>query len=303
MISPVTAAPQSRNIAAIAHTLFAMAMFAAGDATLKQLMASYGVGQVLFLSGLAALAVIVPIIWRSGMLAGIRSKRPFGNLLRVAAGLAGQVLLALALKRLPLADTTAIMFSVPLFVTALSVPFLGERVGWRRWGAVLAGFGGVLLITRPGIGALDPAMLLAVAASFGFSLMIVATRWLSRTEQSLSLVLYIITGYTIYGAVLAPFHWVAPPAADLGLFAALGLFYALGYYIEVRALSMAPVAVVAPFMYTTLFWAVLIGWFAWGEWPAANVWAGAAVIIASGLYILFREIRAHAAPMTGPSRL
>lgn len=303
MVPSGTAAPQSRNIAAIAHTLFAMAMFAAGDASLKQLMATYTVGQVLFLSGLAALAVIVPVMWRGGLLAGIRTKRPLGNLLRVVAGLAGQVLLALALRRLPLADTAAIMFSVPLFVTALSIPLLGERVGWRRWGAVIAGFAGVLLITRPGSGALDPAMLLAIVASFSFSLMIIATRWLSRTEQSLSLVLYIITGYTLYGAVLAPFQWVAPPAADLGLFAALGLFYALGYYIEVRALSLAPVAVVMPFMYTTLFWAVLIGWFAWGEWPAANVWAGAAVIIASGLYILFREIRAHAGSVTGPSRL
>ena len=303
MVPSGTAAPRSRNIAAIAYTLFAMAIFAAGDATLKQLMATYAVGQVLFLSGLAALAVIVPAMWRGGLLAGIRTKRPLGNLLRVAFGVVGQVLLALALKRLPLADTTAIMFSAPLFVTALSAPLLGERVGWRRWGAVIVGFIGVLLITRPGIGALDPAMLLAVAAAFVFSLMIIATRWLSRTEQRLSLVLYIIAGYTLYGAVLAPFQWVAPPAADLGLFAALGLFFALGYYVEVKGLSLAPVAVITPFMYTTLFWAVVIGWFAWGEWPAANVWAGAAVIIASGLYILFREIRAHAASMTGASRL
>ena len=280
-----------------------MAMFAAGDATLKQLMATYAVGQVLFLSGLISLAVIVPIMWRAGELAHVRTKRPIGNLLRIAAGLAGQVMLALALKRLPLADTIAIMFSVPLFVTAFSVPLLGEHVGWRRWGAVIVGFGGVLIITRPGVAALDPAMVLAVGASLGFALMITATRWLSRTERSLPLLLYIITGYTVYGAVLTPFQWVSPPAADFGLFAALGLFYTLGYFMEVRALSLAPVAVITPFMYTALLWAVLFGWLVWGEWPAANVWAGAAVMVASGLYILFREIKAHAATVSGPTRL
>ena len=280
-----------------------MAMFAAGDATLKQLMATYAVGQVLFLSGLISLAVLVPIMWRAGELAHVRTKRPIGNLLRIAAGLAGQVMLALALKRLPLADTIAIMFSVPLFVTAFSVPLLGEHVGWRRWGAVIVGFGGVLIITRPGVAALDPAMVLAVGASLGFALMITATRWLSRTERSLPLLLYIITGYTVYGAVLSPFEWVSPPAADFGLFAALGLFYTLGYFMEVRALSLAPVAVITPFMYTALLWAVLFGWLVWGEWPAANVWAGAAVMVASGLYILFREIKAHAATVSGPTRL
>ena len=297
------AGSEPRNVGAILRVLTAMAMFAAGDATLKQLMATYAVGQVLFLSGLISLAVLVPIMWRAGELAHVRTKRPIGNLLRIAAGLAGQVMLALALKRLPLADTIAIMFSVPLFVTAFSVPLLGEHVGWRRWGAVIVGFGGVLIITRPGVAALDPAMVLAVGASLGFALMITATRWLSRTERSLPLLLYIITGYTVYGAVLSPFEWVSPPAADFGLFAALGLFYTLGYFMEVRALSLAPVAVITPFMYTALLWAVLFGWLVWGEWPAANVWAGAAVMVASGLYILFREIKAHAATVSGPTRL
>lgn len=297
------AGAEPRNVGAILRVLTAMAMFAAGDATLKQLVATYAVGQVLFLSGLISLAVLVPIMWRAGEFAHVRTRRPIGNLLRIAAGLAGQILLALALKRLPLADTTAIMFSVPLFVTAFSVPLLGEHVGWRRWGAVIVGFGGVLIITRPGVGALEPAMVLAVGASLGFALMITATRWLSRTERSLPLLLYMITGYTAYGAVLTPFQWVSPPAADFGLFAALGLFYTLGYFMEVRALSLAPVAVITPFMYTALLWAVLFGWLAWGEWPAANVWAGAAVMTASGLYILFREIKAHSATVSGPTRL
>ena len=303
MAAPGTAGPDSRNVAAIGRTLAAMAMFAAGDATLKQLVATYSVGQVLFFSGLISLGVIVPIMWRAGQLGAIRTGRPLGNMLRVAAGLTGQILLALALRRLPLGDTVAIMFSVPIFVTAFSVPLLGERVGWRRWSAVIAGFGGVLLITRPGVGVLDPAMALAMGASLGFALMIIATRWLSSTEKSLPLLLYIITGYTVYGAVLTPFHWVAPPLADFGLFAALGLFYTVGYFMELRALSLAPVGVITPFMYTALLWAVLFGWLVWGEWPAANVWAGAGVMTASGLYILFREIRARADTVSGPTRL
>ena len=303
MAAPGTAASEPRNVGAILRVLVAMAMFSAGDATLKQLVATYGVGQVLFLSGLISLAVLVPVIWRAGELAAIRTKRPIGNLLRIAAGLAGQILLALALKRLPLADTTAIMFSVPLFVTAFSVPLLGEHVGWRRWSAVIVGFGGVLVITRPGVGALEPAMVLAVGASLGFALMITATRWLSRTERSLPLLFYMITGYTVYGAVLTPFEWVTPPAADFALFAALGLFYTIGYFMEVRALSLAPVGVITPFMYTALLWAVLFGWLAWGELPTDNVWAGAAIMVASGLYILFREIKAHATSVTGPARL
>ncbi len=303
MAPSATTGPEPRNVGAISRVLTAMAMFAAGDATLKELVATYAVGQVLFLSGLISLAVLVPIMWRAGELGEIRTKRPIGNLLRVAAGLVGQILLALALKRLPLADTTAIMFSVPLFVTAFSAPLLGERVGWRRWSAVIVGFGGVLLITRPGIGALDPAMVLAIGASLGFALMITATRWLSRTERSLPLLLYMITGYTVYGAVLTPFQWVTPAAADFALFAALGVFYTLGYYMEVRALSLAPVGVITPFMYTALLWAVLFGWLIWGELPAANVWAGAALMVASGLYILYREIKAHTAAVSGPVRL
>ena len=298
-----TTGPESRNVAAISRVLAAMALFAAGDATLKQLVATYSVGQVLFFSGLISLAVIVPIMWRAGQLEAIRTGRPLGNLLRVGAGLAGQILLALALRRLPLADTVAIMFSVPIFVTAFSAPLLGERVGWRRWSAVIVGFGGVLLITRPDAGALDPAMALAIGASLGFALMIIATRWLSSTEKSMPLLLYIITGYTVYGAVLTPFQWVAPPPADFGLFAALGLFYTLGYFMELRALSLAPVAVITPFMYTALLWAVLFGWLVWGELPGANVWTGAAVMIASGLYILFREIRTRGATASGPARL
>ena len=229
MAVPGTAGPDSRNVGAILRVLTAMAMFAAGDATLKLLMATYGVGQVLFLSGLISLVVLVPTMWRAGELAHVRTRRPIGNLLRIAASLAGQDTVgarrsSACRSPIPPRSCSRCRCSSP----PSRCPWLGEHVGWRRWGAVMVGFGGVLIITRPGVGALEPAMVLAVGASLGFALMITATRWLSRTERSLPLLLYVITGYTVYGAVLTPFQWVSPPAADLGLFAALGLFYTLG---------------------------------------------------------------------------
>ena len=169
------------------------------------------------------------------------------------------------------------------------MPFLGEAVGPRRWLAVIVGFLGVLVMVRPGAGAFQPEALLVVLAALGYALSMLITRRLTRTETNAAILFYSTAGSTLANALLLPFFWITPTTGDLGLFAGLGLIGGIGSFFMVLAYRHAPAAVVAPFDYTALLWATLIGWLVWHELPDATVWFGAAVVVASGLYIIHRE--------------
>ena len=195
------------------------------------------------------------------------------------------------LKYLPLAEATSLIFAAPMFITALSVPLLREHVGWRRWAAVTIGFVGVLIIVRPGAAAFQPASLYVVATAALYALFMTAARWIDRRESFWTMMFYLVLFPMLFSGAIVPAVWQAVQMNHLALFLGMAVFGTLGMTLISQAFRMAPAAVVAPFDYTALVWASLLGWLFWGEIPGLWTYAGAAVIIASGIYIVARETR------------
>ena len=276
----------------IAFALIGVFVFATQDAIAKWLVADYPVMEILFFRGLFALIPAAIIVHRTGGMATLRTKRLPLHLGRAALMFAALVCFYLAIRTMPLADAIAISFSAPLFMAALSMPLLGERVGPRRWAAVVIGFIGVLVAARPGAGMFDTAALLVVGASLCYALTMIATRRLTRSETAGAVMIYFNLASLALAGVFMPLQWVTPEPADAVLLCAIGLIGGVGAYFTVQSLRLAPVAVIAPFDYSSLLWATLYGYLLWSDLPGAAVLTGAAIIIGSNLYILHRETRA-----------
>lgn len=282
---------QERIGLGIAAMLAGMAAMSTMDAMAKWLGEGYPIGEIVFFRNLFALPVIGLIVMRGGGLASLRIGWPLGHVLRAGCGLAAMFTFFTGLRTLPLAEAISIGFAAPLFVTALSVPILGERVGVRRWSAVVVGFVGVLVMTRPGAAAFQPAALLILAAALFYALAMLITRRQARSDTTPAILFYGTALSLAASLLVLPFGWRAPDAADLPVFVAIGLVGGLGMAFMTQAYRHAPAAVVASFDYTALVWGVLIGWLVWRELPDAWVWLGAGIVIASGLYIIRRETR------------
>jgi drug/metabolite transporter (DMT)-like permease len=263
------------------------------DAIAKWLGAGYPIVELVFFRHLFAFVPILFVIWQGGGLAALKFHWRLGHILRGAFGLGAIFSFFMGLRYLPLAEAMSIGFAAPLFVTALSVPLLGERVGPRRWGAVVTGFLGVLVMTRPGAEAFRPEALFILAAALCYALAMLVTRRLARTDTTPAIMLAGTTLSLVVSGLALPFGWRAPLGGDLLIFATMGLIGGTGMYFMTQAYRYAPAAVVAPFDYTALLWGTLIGWLVWHELPGANVWLGAAIVVASGLYIIHREARAR----------
>ena len=279
---------------AVGCFLVAILLFAAMDTMIKVLSAAYPVPQLMFVRSAVALLMVggFTLVRGGGLtggLAALRTRRPWGHVWRAFAGLISMGCFFYAFKHLPLAEVYVLSFAGPLFITALSAPLLGERVGWRRWAAVLAGFGGVVVMAQPSTGAPVLPVLVGLCAAFFYALAALAVRGLSRTETSASIVLYLLLTTTLVSGALALPVWVAPTAVELALMAAVGALGAGAQVLLTQAFRRAPPAVVAPFEYTGMVWASLFGWLVFGDLPTPPVLAGAMVIIGSGLYILHRE--------------
>ena len=184
-----------------------------------------------------------------------------------------------------------LIFAAPVFITALSAIVLKEHVGWRRWLAVLAGFAGVLIVVRPGSSAFQAASLFPVATAVLYAALMISARWVDKRESVWTLMLYLTGAGALISALVMPFVWTAVRPGDLWLFFGIALFGTAGITMMTQAFRFAPAAVVAPFDYTALIWATLMGWVFWGEIPDVMTYLGAAVIIASGVYIVWRESR------------
>ncbi len=281
------------GIAGMVAGIFAMSIM---DALAKWLGASYPIGEVVFFRYLFALPPALFILWQQrGGRASLVLRWRTGHLLRAIFGLGATATFFLGLRYLPLAEALSIAFAAPLFVTALSVPILGERVGPRRWAAVVVGFLGVLIMTRPGAEAFRPEALYILVAALCYALAMLVTRRLARTDTTPAIMLSGICVSLVVSGLALPFGWRTPEGADFWLFVLLGLVGGIGMYFMTQAYRYAPAAVIAPFDYTALIWGTLFGWLLWRELPGANVWLGAAVVIASGLYIVHRETRVHGA--------
>jgi len=269
----------------------AVLCFTVMDALIKHLAGRYPTLQLVFARNVFALIPVIYPLMKDGGFKLLRTRRPVGHALRAVFGLISMCCFFYAYGQLELATVIAIGFSAPLFMTALSVPMLGEPVGWRRWTAVLVGFAGVLIMTRPGVGMLEASALIAVLGAFLYALVVVVIRKLGATEHPATIVLYFtFTSAMVSGAAM-PFLWVTPSLADWPFLVGIGLLGGVAQLTMTRAFMQAPVAVIAPFEYSSMLWAVTLGYFFWGEVPDRWVWVGTAIVVGSGLYILYRETR------------
>ncbi|AHV91435.1 eamA-like transporter family protein [Bordetella holmesii 41130] len=259
------------------------------DAQAKWLGASYSPIQILFLRALIAAPVVLVLAACLGGRRSLRTRHPGIHLLRGAINIVSASCFYLGLNYLPLAENTAIAFAAPLFVTALSVFLLKERVDGRRWLAVAAGFAGVLVIVRPGSASFQLAALLPLVTALLYAVMMITARTIGKAEGMLTTMFYIVAGQLVCSAVLIPWFWQAPRMNDLPLFAGVAVFSTLGLTLITQGFRIGPASVVAPFDYTGLLWATLLGWLIWGETPALSATLGAVFIAGSGLYIAWRE--------------
>ncbi len=251
---------------------------------------------VFFRNAFAFIPVLLYVSQTSG-LGVLKTKRPIGHLIRSSIGLSGMVFGFSAVSLLPLTQSTALSFSSPLFMTALSALILREPVSAHRWGAVAVGFIGVLIMIHP-----DPAHFAGIGVVFALISAVsaagaqIAIREIGRTEPGPTIVFYFTLAGTVLGLASLPFACVIPDLPTLCLLILGGLLGGVGQLFLTEALRRANVAVVAPFDYTQMVWATLFGFFIWHEVPKVLTWVGALVVAASGVYILLRETRRFRLP-------
>ena len=219
----------------------------------------------------------------------MRTRRPWLQAGRSLLLLGSTALNFVALQYLQIAETTSILFATPLLVALAAGPLLGEWVGPRRLIAVAVGFAGVLIITRPGFGGLHPAALLSVAGALCYALYNIATRLLASSDSTATTLFYSgLPGIVLVTPIL-PLIWTTPTLSVALMMVALGLFAAVGHWLLILAHSRAPAGTLAPFIYTQMIWTLSLGYAAFGDIPDRWTLLGAAVVIASGLYLIYRE--------------
>ncbi|MGO8917676.1 MAG: DMT family transporter [Stellaceae bacterium] len=276
-----------RPFLAIGMVLLAVALFSVMDALSKLMTARFDPVELVWGRYLAILALLAPLLVREPRL--LVARRPGLQLLRGVCVLGAAVFFIAGLARLGLADATAIAFASPLLVTALSIPLLREQIGLRRWSAVAVGFLGVLVVIRPGSGAVGPAALLPLLSAACWALSIVVTRRMGGADRPATTLFYsTLIGVALSSAAL-PVVWQPAGAADWATMAAMGALSAVGQYLLIAALARGAASLLAAFSYSQMIWSTLMGFLVFGAAPAAGTWSGGAVIVASGLYIAHRE--------------
>ena len=269
--------------------LTGIAGFAMMDATIKWLTADYPVAQIVALRSWFGLPLLCMFALRGGGPRMLKTSRPLVHFGRYLLVLGLSFSFFWALSQMKLVDAIAITFAAPIFITALSVPLLKESVGLHRWVAISVGFFGVLVMLRPGIGVFQWAGIVVIGSVVFYALLMITTRAYKTSEQTAALMLYPQLGMSLTGIILVPFFWVTPSLGDLGLFALAGMFGSVGVMCLTHAFRLGPAAVISPFEYSALIWATLIGYLVWGELPDVFTLVGAAIVISSGLYIIYRE--------------
>jgi drug/metabolite transporter (DMT)-like permease len=269
--------------------LLGSALLISNDAVLKWMTGNYHVGQLMFCRGVFIGLPLAILIWRAGGLKSLRPVSPKGHAVRAILVIIGTFLFITSLKYLPIADAVAITFAGPLFVTALAPRLLGERVGWRRWMAVFAGFIGIVVIMRPGGGLIQWAALLPLAASLSGAFRDILTRHMSAKESSVSLLFYTSLAVTLAGLATVPFVWTPVSLTDWGWFALSGLMVGGAHFLMIETFRFGEAALVAPFRYSGVIWAALLGYFVWGDIPDSGTVIGISIVVAAGIYILHRQ--------------
>ena len=298
------------------------------DMAVKALSDSYPLHQVVLTRSCIGMTVVLLLLaWARGpraILSGVKTRRPGLHGLRVLCVLGSNIGYFLGLAALPLADGVALFFVAPLLITALSVPLLGETVGPRRWAAVGAGLLGVVVMMRPGDGALQPAAVLVLLSALAYALMHILTRRMAPTEGALAMSFWTQAGFILVSCLMGLVAgdgrfgpsgnpsldfllraWTWPAPGDWPLFLATGLAVSTGGLMISQAYRTCEAGLIAPFEYLGIPMAVLWGVVVFGTWPDAVAWTGIALIAGAGLYTLWRETRlgreVAAAPAGGPT--
>lgn len=276
--------------------LAAVTTFAVMDVMLKRLSEDYPAMQVTFLRGAASLPLLLGANALFGRWRDLVAKRWHLHVMRGFLSVGLLWCFVYAVSQLSLANAYSIFMSAPLLITALSVPMLGERVGWRQWLAVFAGLIGVIIVLKPtGAGLVTIGGLAALASAAGYALNAIMIRILTRTDSSAATVFWSLAFLTVISGILASLRWVPVQWDHWYLIVGLGISGAAGQYFMTEAFRLAPPPVVAPLEYTALAWGLMFDWLIWATAPGLRMLAGAFVIVASGIYVIHRERFASAA--------
>jgi drug/metabolite transporter (DMT)-like permease len=292
------AAPQPAPLSALARAegspmvgvalmVISTIFFSMSDVATKVLAGLLPPVEIAWLRYVTFALILIPLALSNSRGAGLRSKRPG---LQVMRGMVGSALLfTLGLPYLPIADATAIYFISPIVITALAIPLLGEKVGWRRWTAALIGLLGVLVVIRPGTGAFNVAALLPLLGATSWAGAAIATRMMSGTDRPMTTLAYSAAVGLAVLTILVPFYWVTPSWWELALALAMGSLSTAGHGMVVVAYRHATASMVAPFSYVQLIWSGALGFVIFGAMPDRYTITGAIIIAASGLYTAYRE--------------
>ena len=310
----MTAAAPSTRPSTVPGILFALGgaiMLSANDLAIKALSDTYALHQVILIRAVIGMALVLAVIRVSGT--GFRqllTHRRGAHLFRVCIVMVSNVTYFVGLSLMPLADAVATAFVAPLFVTLRSAVILGEQVGPRRWAAVAVGMAGVIVMTRPGAGMIQPAAILVLISAFCYSASHMMTRRMRDTESAMTLNFFVQVGFIVVSSTMGFFAgdghlaqapgatweflfrpWMVPPVADWWAFAATGFAVGIGGMMMSQAYRLNEAALVAPFEYIGMPMAIFWGLVVFGSWPDRQAWAGIALICGAGLYTLWRETR------------
>ena len=269
--------------------LLSVLLLTISDALTKLLTTGYPPGQIICMRSIVVIGFVLVLSTPRRRWTGLRIRSPGAHLTRGVFSCAGSFLFVIAIGHVPLANAMSIGFAGPLLITALAAPMLGERIGWRRWCAVLVGFIGVLVILRPGPQGFHWVALLLLAGTWFGSLRDIVTRRISATESSSSLLLTTNLCMVAFGLLSLVQGWNMPGPVDATWLLLSGMLIGIGHYLQIEAFRHAEAGTVVPFRYTALLWAMLMGWLVFGDVPDASMLSGASLVVASGMFILYRE--------------
>jgi drug/metabolite transporter (DMT)-like permease len=269
----------------IASTLF----LASSDAMAKYLARSLPAAEITWIRFLVFVLIMLPIVLAPSSGNPMRSARPLVQVWRGLALLGSSIFFITGLSYLPIAEAAATAFIAPVFVTGLSILFLREKVGVRRWIATTVGLIGVLVVVRPGTSAFHPAAVFPILSALGWAVALVLTRKITGVDRAITTMAFsAVTGFLVM-SVIVPFYWIAPSWPQILLGVGIGMSSTLGHWIVVLAFRYADASVLAPFSYVQLVWVTLLGFVVFSEVPDIWTFVGAAIIISSGVYTAHRE--------------
>jgi drug/metabolite transporter (DMT)-like permease len=284
----------------IAFMIGATVMFAISNALSKWVVAIYPVGEVMFTRSLSSLIVCSAFMLPITGLSVFATKRPRDHIARGVSQSISQTFTVLAFSMMPLAGAIAINFSAPLFSGLISVLWLKERAGTARWGALLLGFLGVLIVVKPGADTFQLGALFALANAVMYGSVTVAVRGMSRTESANTLLMWQMVTLAVFHSFLLVFGFRWPTPQHAVLLVSSGVANAAAQYLWTKALHAAPATAVSPFYYFLLVWSLALGFLVWGDVPTVSLLVGSGIVVASGLFLLYREAQRETVSPSAP---